>query len=186
LVEPRELTWSWADRAIPFVPALLPVYVAYLAFYWWTVARARNDSEVNWLFYGAYLQLFLSLPLFVLMPVRIPLEQFYGVAPYNWADALWRWFDAPNNCFPSLHVSNCLLLQQFNWRRPYRWPHALAAWAIIVSTVLVKQHYVVDVLGGVAIYAVARAFLARARIGGVMAEERIPRRGAPRVAAVPR
>ena len=39
---PRELAVTWLDEAIPFVPPLLPVYVAYLPFYWWTVARARS------------------------------------------------------------------------------------------------------------------------------------------------
>jgi membrane-associated phospholipid phosphatase len=186
IVEPRALDFTWVDRAIPFVPAVLPVYVAYLAFYWWTVARAQNDREANWLFYGAYLQLFLSLPCFLFLPVRMPLEQFYAAAPHNWADTLWRWFDAPNNCFPSLHVSNCLLLQQFNWTRPSRWPHAFGAVAIIVSTVLVKQHYVLDVLGGIAVYAVSRAFLARAQFVGMTADGWVQRRAAPRLVTAPR
>ena len=50
LVAPRELPFTAADRLIPFVPELLPVYVAYLPFYWWTVTRARTDREVNELF----------------------------------------------------------------------------------------------------------------------------------------
>jgi hypothetical protein len=160
-LEPRELPFTSLDRIIPFTPEALPIYVAYIPFYWWTVARARNDREVNWLFYGAYAQLLLSLPFFVLFPVRMQLGQFYGPEPVNWADGLWRWFDAPNNCFPSLHVSNCLLLLQFNWTRAYRWPHTLAALAVIASTLLVKQHYVVDVAGGIAVYIVSRWFLRR-------------------------
>ncbi len=167
---PRELAVTWLDEAVPFVPPLLPVYVAYLPFYWWTVARARNDREANWLFYGAYLQLLLSLPFFLFVPVRMPLERYYAAVPHNWADALWRWFDAPNNCFPSLHVSNGLLLAQFNWARPYRAAHTVMAAAIIVSTVVVKQHYVVDMLGGIATYAVAAALLSRLTIGGLTAE----------------
>jgi membrane-associated phospholipid phosphatase len=56
------------------------------------------------------------------------------------------------------------LLLHFNWPRPHRWLHAAASLAIIASTVLVKQHYVVDVVGGVAVYAAARAFLSRLRM----------------------
>ncbi len=174
---PTELSFTWLDGALPFLPGLLPVYVAYLPFYWWTVARARNDREANWLFYGAHLQLVLSLPFFLLVPVRMPLDRFYGHAPYNWADALWRWFDGPNNCFPSLHVATCLLLQQFNWRRAYRWPHAVSAGAIMCSTVLVKQHYVVDMLGGVAVYALSAAVLSRLAIGRLTADGWVRARG---------
>src|SRR5215510_2366886 len=108
----------------------------------------ENDREVNRIFYTAHVQLLVSLVFFVFFPVRMPRELFYGAHVYNWADAFWRWFDAPNNCFPSLHVSNILLLLQFHWRRPHRVLHGGLGIAIIASTVLVKQHYLVDLLGG--------------------------------------
>jgi membrane-associated phospholipid phosphatase len=167
---PVELPLTWADQAIPFVPELLPVYVAYIPLYWWTVVRSENDREVNRIFYAADLQLLLSLPFFVLFPVRMPIERFYGAETFGWADALWRWFDVPNNCFPSLHVSNSLLLLHFNWRRPRRLFFAAASLAVIASTVLVKQHYVVDVAGGVLVYLVSRVFLSRLVITGVGVE----------------
>jgi membrane-associated phospholipid phosphatase len=170
MLEPRELPLSWVDRALPFVPALLPLYVAYLPLYWATVARSENDREASRIFYGAHVQLLLSLPFFVLLPTRMPLEQFYGPEPYNWADALWRWFDAPNNCFPSLHTSNALLLLHFNWRRSHRWAWAAASIGVVASTVLVKQHYVADVAGGALVYFASRWFLARLEITGVSDE----------------
>ncbi len=55
---------------------------------------------------------------------------------------------------------------QFNWHRPRPWLHSAVAAAIIASTVLVKQHYVVDVVGGVAVYAVTRWVLNHVRIAG--------------------
>ena len=177
LTEPHALPLTAVDRLIPFVPGLLPVYVAYLPFYWWTVARLENDREVNRIFYAAHLQLLLSLPFFLLFPVQMPRELFYGGQAYNWADAFWRWFDGPNNCFPSLHASNCLLLMHFNWVRPQRWPHTLAAAAIIASTLLVKQHYAVDLLGGAVVYLVSRWFLERLEITGLTAAGWIRRRG---------
>jgi membrane-associated phospholipid phosphatase len=164
VVAPRELPMTPLDQLAPFVPELMPVYVAYLALYWWTVARSASDDEANRVFYAAYVQLALSLPFFVLFPVRMPLEAFYPAEPYGFADALWRWFDAPNNCFPSLHVSSCLLLLQLNWSRPHRWLAAAASLAVIASTVLVKQHYVVDVVGGALVYLASRWFLARLEI----------------------
>jgi membrane-associated phospholipid phosphatase len=180
LVTPRELPFTAVDALVPFVPALVPLYVAYLPLYWWTVARLENDREVNRIFYAAHLQLLLSVPFFVLWPVRMPRELYYGPEIYNWADAFWRWFDAPNNCFPSLHAANCLLFLQFNWDRRGRWTSTALVLGVIVSTVLVKQHYVLDLAGGAAVYLVARAFLARLEITGltregwVVSRERMP------------
>jgi membrane-associated phospholipid phosphatase len=169
-VAPGELPFTALDRLLPFVPALLPVYVAYIPLYWWTVWRSANDREVNRLFYAAYLQLLLCLPFFVLWPVRMPRERFYPPEAFGIADAFWRWFDEPNNCFPSLHAATCLLLMQFNWPRPHRWPVAVLTAGILASTVLVKQHYVVDLLGGAAVYVVSRWFLQHLEITGLTAD----------------
>jgi PAP2 superfamily protein len=173
---PRVLPVTWFDAGIPFVPWFFPVYVGYIPLYWWTVARSENDTEANRIFYASYFQLLLSVPFFVLLPVSMPPGLIHHGDPYNWADAAWRWFDAPNNCFPSLHVSNALLLLQFNWRRRFRWLHALASVAVVVSTVLVKQHYVADVWGGVAVYVASRWFLTRLEI----AAPRVVGRAEPR------
>jgi membrane-associated phospholipid phosphatase len=166
LFTPVTLHFTWLDRHVPFVPELVPVYVAYLPLYWLTVWRSENDREANRIFYAAYLQLLLSVPFFVLFPVRMPRGLFYAPSAYNWADAFWRWFDAPNNCFPSLHVSNCLLLLHFNWGRPHRWIFVGASVAVIASTLLVKQHYAIDVAAGALVYVASRAFLNRLQIVG--------------------
>jgi membrane-associated phospholipid phosphatase len=165
LVPPVELPMTWIDRAVPFVPALIPLYVAYLPLYWTTAIRSEDDVQANRLFYAAYLQLLVSLPFFLLYPIQMPREVFYAPEAYGWADAFWRWFDAPNNCFPSLHVSNCLLLAHFNWRRRLRWLFVPVSVAVIASTVLVKQHYAVDLLGGAAVYLVSVGFLRRLELG---------------------
>ncbi len=167
VVEPRELPMTWLDQAIPFVPALLPVYLVYLPLYWWSAARQRNDRDLNRILYAVYFQLLLCLPFFILFPVRMPRELFYRPERYPWADFLWRWFDPPNNCFPSLHVANSLLFVQFNWGLPRRGLYTFAFIAIIASTVLVKQHYVADLAAGALVYLVCRWFLQRLEITGV-------------------
>ncbi len=159
--DPVELPMTALDRAIPFVPEILPLYVSYLLYYFFTVARLKDDVEVSRVFYATHLQLVVSLAFFVLYPVRMPRELFYTEASYGWADTFWRWFDAPNNCLPSLHASNVMLLMQINSERPYRGLMLVLGAAIIASTLLVKQHYAVDLLAGVLVYLLARVFLAR-------------------------
>ncbi len=176
---PTELPMTWLDRLIPFVPELLPLYVAYIPFYLWTVARSENDREASRIFYATHAQLLICLPIFVLFPVRMPRELFY--APdlyYGFADVFWRWFDGPNNCFPSLHVASCLVLIEFNWRRKWQAIHTITALLIIVSTVLVKQHYVVDVVGGGGVYFFSRLLTSRIEIAGVDASGWRPSRPA--------
>ena len=101
---------------------------------------------------------------FLAYPVHMPRELFYSPEAYSWADAFWRWFDAPQNCFPSLHVSNVLMLMQFNRERKYAWASNGFGALIIASTVLVKQHYVIDVAAGFAVYVAASWLMRRVTI----------------------
>lgn len=156
LAEPRELALGSLDLAIPFVPELLPLYVAYIPFYWWTVATSRDDAELGRVFYFTHFQMLLCLPLFLLAPVHFPRDLYYTAATTGWADAFWRWFDGPGNCLPSLHAANCLLLAHlYRERGEAAWKarlHTAVAAAIVASTVLVKQHYIVDLLAGAVVY----------------------------------
>ncbi len=159
LFEPQVLSMTWLDRSIPFLPQLLPLYIAYIPFFWWTGARSEDDEMATRFFYATHLQLLLCATIWLVFPVTMPREAFYGAETLSWADAFWRWFDAPNNCLPSLHAANGLMFIQFNWKRPARWLHTTIALAIIASTVMVKQHYVVDLLAGGVVYLVAATFL---------------------------
>jgi membrane-associated phospholipid phosphatase len=170
LFEPQILPMSWLDTWLPFLPALLPLYVAYIPFYWWTGIRSEDDVVLNRFFYATHLQLTLSAIVWILFPVTMPRELFYHPELYNWADAFWRWFDAPNNCLPSLHAANCLLFVHFNWNRPGRWLTTAFAVAIILSTLFVKQHYAVDLLAGFAVFAISVRFLRSLELGEPSAE----------------
>lgn len=176
VVEPRELAMTAFDRAVPFVPELLPLYVAYIPFFWWTVARSEDDDAASRIFYATHFQLLVCAAIWLAFPVTMPRGDFYQAEVYGWADAFWRWFDAPNNCLPSLHAANGLLFVRFNWPRPMRTLHTAAAIGIVASTLLVKQHYAVDLMAGAALYAVTAALLARVE---VVPQLRVPRcRGA--------
>jgi len=61
--------------------------------------------------------------------------------------------DKPFNAFPSLHTSLSTLLVPLWGRVGSRIQPIIALWAvfIIASTLLTKQHYIADVLGGIAV-----------------------------------
>lgn len=58
--------------------------------------------------------------------------------------------DHPYNDFPSLHVSTSTIIAIHWWRFGRSWTLPIILWAglIAISTVLVKQHYVPDIAGG--------------------------------------
>ena len=62
-------------------------------------------------------------------------------------------FDTPNNCFPSNHVFMTGVSTWIMRTKGPKWfyPYVLWALAIFVSTLTTKQHYFVDILGGLAI-----------------------------------
>ncbi|PIR17474.1 MAG: hypothetical protein COV46_04070 [Deltaproteobacteria bacterium CG11_big_fil_rev_8_21_14_0_20_49_13] len=65
--------------------------------------------------------------------------------------------DNPVNCFPSLHVAYPFTgtLIMWNYKRGWSCFFALMTAFIAVSVVFVKQHYIMDVLGAVAVTSIA-------------------------------
>lgn len=58
--------------------------------------------------------------------------------------------DNPFNCFPSLHTASSVIMAIFWWRLDRRMGIAAAVWTalIVASTVLIKQHYLPDLIAG--------------------------------------
>jgi membrane-associated phospholipid phosphatase len=75
-------------------------------------------------------------------------------------------------CFPSFHTILAVLAATALWDVPFlRWPAAILAALIVVSTVTTGTHYVVDVVAGLAVAALAHA----AARGYTRLESRQPR-----------
>lgn len=58
----------------------------------------------------------------------------------------------PNNCVPSLHTAWILCLWRYLWQSKPRWRWIISTWAALglFATIVVGQHYVVDVVVGFA------------------------------------
>lgn len=138
------------DRAIPLVVPWVFVYVlaipACVAPALLTTDRARFRTVCA--SYSA--ALILSALTFLVYPVTVPRPPLPGHGIGLGVLALtWR-LDPPYNCFPSLHVGLDVLAAAGCSGSPRSWVMVLwvLAGLISISTVLVKQHYVLDVLGG--------------------------------------
>lgn len=69
----------------------------------------------------------------------------------RWLKRLYQ-FDRYVGCaFPSAHTYHSLIIGVYLSRLFPQWQGVIAAWvtAIVVSTVLTKQHYAADVIGGI-------------------------------------
>jgi membrane-associated phospholipid phosphatase len=153
LFNPVQLPLTALDKAIPFLPFMIPIYVSYLVYAFICVARLRDDQQLTDVFYITHIQLFICLCFFILYPVTYPRNGFY----YNNSvthifHQFWIWFDAPNNCFPSLHTANCCLAIHYSQNKENCWLYTAWGVLIIAGTLTCKQHYIIDVVAGMLVY----------------------------------
>lgn len=151
------------DCGIPFVPGFVFAYVSwYPLMIGMTLYLLFRDRRA-FVEYGCMVILGLtaSLATFFILPsaqnLRPELAGNGGLA--QWLLQGIYSVDTPTNVFPSMHVVGTLAAVCAACRTPSIHPAArrgiaLAGLIINVSTLLVKQHALLDVLGGVAYFAV--------------------------------
>jgi membrane-associated phospholipid phosphatase len=172
------------DAAIPLVPEWGYVYnsVYFLAFV--PIFVVRHRELYRRVIAGALLVEVVSFAVFVLFPVRMHLRPVdYPSATFaDWALRVLIFADAPSGCFPSLHVSMATLaaLSCARVDRAVGLACAALAAAISVSTLFLKQHFLLDVVAGAAMGAIVyRVLVAPVDLRDTpAAERRFPRRWA--------
>jgi membrane-associated phospholipid phosphatase len=154
--EPVMLPLTKLDRAIPFWPASGLLYFGAFVFLLLTFIKLWPEREraVRFLYVNLLAQT-LGMLFFLLWPTTYPRE-LYPLPPSasGWSVALTNWCrstDAPVNCLPSLHVSTVTICVAA--LRGSRWflPALLIGVPLALSTLTFKQHYVADVITGLAL-----------------------------------
>jgi hypothetical protein len=81
--------------------------------------------------------------------------------PSDWLIGLVYAVDPPYNCFPSLHVALTVLAAHAAWKanRPFGAATLVTAGLVGVSVCKVKQHFLADALGGLALALIAGALV---------------------------
>ena len=153
------------DHAIPFVPAAVYVYALLYPLALLPLAvtggrrRLRRTASAYLAAMGVSYAFFIAWPVHMTIRPEIPPPD----SRVEWCLALLYAIDRPSNCFPSLHVST-VLLAALSVRGVDETLAAVAmglAVAVSASTLLVKQHWLVDVAGGAALAAVLWGTLIR-------------------------
>jgi membrane-associated phospholipid phosphatase len=151
------------DAAIPFLPWTYPVYWSFFALLFVAAWKLRPDEyerslrAVLWMLGVCFVGFFL-------FTAHYPRPDVESIASPLWRGVFrWLWSkDRPGNTFPSLHVA-ITVLGALRLRRGgggLLW----STWATLIclSTLTVKQHFVVDVLGGAAVALIVHARVFRA------------------------
>ncbi|MGE5426010.1 MAG: phosphatase PAP2 family protein [Bacillota bacterium] len=89
--------------------------------------------------------------IFLIYPVEFPRE--YNVDSLSKINSFLLSCDNPQNCFPSLHVSliflTILSAPLLGISHKMRYLFIIWGTVIMISVIFVKQHYVIDALGGI-------------------------------------
>lgn len=140
------------DRATRFIPAFIyPIWVLYGMLV--LPAFIIKDRKLLMAMAYAFVVLIVSsVLLFILIPVQVPRPDFAVQGLSEKLVALMYATDRPVCGFPSLHVSTSLLAAMIISRQS-RWLGATYYLMFVLTAVgilFVKQHVLMDILGGVA------------------------------------
>jgi len=147
------------DQALPVVPvfaipyvSLIPyIGVSLLAMLFFRV-RVYRSAAISMI-----IAWFVSYAFYFFLQSYIDRPHIPGTDPFSAMVRSIYASDQPYNDFPSLHTSLSTIIAIHLWRMDRRIGIPAAIWTalIVASTVLVKQHYLADVGGGLVLAGVA-------------------------------
>ena len=151
--------WKFAlDDRLPLLPGMLLIYCSYfLMFYGGSLILIFSGQFFP--FVTGMITAQISGNLFwYFFPngVRRPEVRGNGLMK-QWLRRLYRFDKYDGNAVPSAHVFHMLIIGHFLTQLWPQWSWVIYIWVglIIISTVLIKQHYVLDVLGGMLVAAIS-------------------------------
>lgn len=159
LFPPRHLPLLAIDRAVPFLPWTFIIYLSDYLLALTVILWIDSHDRFHSLARVAFTVLVLSGICFIFFPTTYPRPVYPTDEPWlvQFFMNLVGGADTPNNCFPSMHVAltgactygirNCTNKVRFTY----------FVWSLLIfgSTLTTKQHYFVDILGGIVVAAVA-------------------------------
>ena len=146
------------DRKVPFVKEWIIIYV--VCYLFWAInyiLASREGNEHCFRFVTADLiSRVICGIFFILIPTTNVRPEVVGTDFFSWLVQLIYFLDKPINLFPSIHclVSwNCYMGIKKSKRLPKGYIIFSLIFAILVciSTQFTKQHYIIDLIGGIAL-----------------------------------
>jgi membrane-associated phospholipid phosphatase len=148
--------YSWLDTKIPFIKWFVLPYMSWMpVLYASFIYLAIKNREIYWRTLIIYnIAVMAGNICFCLFPTYVPRPAIHHNDMIDGLVIFLYKADAPYNCFPSIHCLTSYLLfitlhRQINVKVPLRIIWSVLLWLIIASTVLIKQHSLLDVVGGI-------------------------------------
>lgn len=162
------------DAMIPFIPFFIIIYI--LAFAQWAIGYvviARESKEVCYKYLSAELiAKFCCLIFFFILPTTMVRPNIIGNSFLNWVVSFIYMTDAPVNLFPSIHCLESWMVFRGSLsckKVPTLYKVVMLIFSILVclSTVFVKQHIVIDVIGGILVVEIGIFFANKFNTGRI-------------------
>ena len=147
------------DDMIPFVSAFIVVYIP-VSFGSWIfgyILVARQEKMTCFRICASeMIAKFICLICFIVIPTTMVRPEITGHGFFDWATALVYKIDPADNLFPSIHcLESYVLARTMPWLKDVpRWYRILVipvALLVFASTLLVKQHVIVDVAAAIVV-----------------------------------
>lgn len=141
----------WIDHAIPLVPFFIIFYMAGYFFAFVYAFKEKSESRFQLAMSFYFLLLTCSFLIFKFFPVEMQKTYAAGEDLFSYLTYSQQRLDTSYNNFPSLHVSinlfTFLLLKNLLTQK-LKFVAGIFTFCIVISTLLVKQHLFIDVVGG--------------------------------------
>ncbi len=148
---------SAIDEIIPFFAPMITIYIlSYITWVIGFVVIGRESKEVCYeVMAGEQIAKILCLICFIAMPTTMVRANIQGDGLFEWLTRLIYTMDSPDNLFPSIHCLESWICFRGAMRckkvgNGYRTFMFIFAILVFASTVLVKQHVFIDIIGGIA------------------------------------
>lgn len=153
--QPALLPLSRFDQAVPFLPWTFLIYTSDYVLISLTILLISDRRSFNSFGRMMFLALVICGTFFILFPTTYPRPVYPSVDNLfiQLAMDLVYVADSPNNCFPSMHVALTTISAWSLRKHSSRLFIGIVVWtvAVIVSTMTTKQHYFVDIVGGLSV-----------------------------------
>ncbi len=138
------------EECIPFMPDAIFAYLLIFPFLLAPVFIVKKYSDFAAVLAAYALLVVISLAIFFQFPTTMARPRAPDFGFVGWLFSAVRTIDGPNNLFPSLHVSSVVYVALVNgyFCPKAKWISWVCVILISISTLLVKQHALVDVFGG--------------------------------------
>lgn len=149
------------DSHIPLIEAFAIPYLLFLPMFIGTILYAYiAGKEFEPLAESIIIAYALSYVFYVVYQTHVPRPKLIG---HDFYTNLVRWIyahDKPYNCLPSTHSSGATILAVYYITvcGGIGWLAAIFCLVIVISTLLVKQHYILDAISGVALGLIVCSF----------------------------